>query len=199
VKVTDHWHDVRMSHRRAVVAVCAFASAFAVLAVTALVIERIEPVAAPTPTPAASKPRLFACAMRAGDDADYCLRLVQDDSRRTAVTEQTRTDLSGVAHHIDKLLNPAPVCRAVQPTAGGPATQECDRVLPEPAVLLARLDDAGYPGAVVRTARDGDPAPVESLFYAVPVRGACIVGAVTGLPERVAGRVTGTLPGGGCD
>jgi hypothetical protein len=185
-----------MSHRRVMLGVCAFALTFAALGGTALVIERIEPPAAPAP--ATSKPRLYACAVPAGADAGYCTRKVDDDSRRTTVTDQTRADLSGVARHIDDLLNPAPTCRAVQLTPGGPAKQECDRVLPDPAVLLARLDAAGYTGAVVRPALDSDPAPRGSLFYAVPVRGACIVGAVAGFPDRVGARITGTLATGGC-
>lgn len=181
---------------------CAFALTFAVLAVTALVIERIEPAAAPASpaaaAPAASGPLLFACAAPLGADAGYCERLVEDHSRRAAVTDQTRADLSAAARHVDELVHPEPVCRAVQTTPGGPARRVCDRNLPDPAVLLARLDGAGFTGAIVRPARDGDPAPRGSLFYAVPVRGACIIGAVTGLPERVSSQITGPLPTGSC-
>ncbi|MEV4514234.1 hypothetical protein AB0K00_35400 [Dactylosporangium sp. NPDC049525] len=185
-----------MSHRRVALAVGAFALTFAALAVTALVIERIEPAAAPAP--AASKPLLFACAVPGGVDDGYCGRVVGDHRRRTAVTDQTRADLSDAAGDVDALLNPPPTCRAEQTTPGGPARQVCDRVLPDPAVLLARLDDAGFTGAVIRPARDSDPAPQGSLFYAVPLRGACIIGAVTGLPNRVSSRIAGTLETGNC-
>ncbi|GAA3216571.1 hypothetical protein ACFO1B_15390 [Dactylosporangium siamense] len=188
-----------MSQRRAVLAVGAFALTFAVLAVTALVIERIEPVApSAPPAPAASKQRLFACAVPQGADADYCGRVVQDLNQRAEITDQTRADLSDEARTVDEVLNPRQACRAVQTTPGGPARQVCDRVLPDPAVLLARLDDAGFTGAVVRPAAAGDPAPAGSLFYAVPVRGACIIGAVTGLPDGVGSRVAGTLASGAC-
>ncbi|MEV4134192.1 hypothetical protein AB0J72_18725 [Dactylosporangium sp. NPDC049742] len=198
VSVGDRWHDDRVSHRRAVLGVGAFVLTFAALAVTALVIERIGPAPAPVQGPAA-KPRLFACNVPQGADAGYCARVAKDDGWRAAVTDEARADLSAVVGRIDDLLNPEPTCRAVQETPGGPARRQCDRVLPDPAVLLARLADAGFTGAVVRPARDGDPAPQDSLFYAVPVRGVCVVGAVTGLPERIGGRVAGTLATGGCD
>lgn len=84
-------------------------------------------------------------------------------------------------------------CQAVPSGVPRPAS---GRLVVDAVALARALRDAGFPNATVRMARPGDPAPVGSVLYAVPVGSACILGYDQGGGGSV--NVVGRLLGGRC-
>ncbi|GHH61521.1 hypothetical protein GCM10017774_87810 [Lentzea cavernae] len=103
-------------------------------------------------------------------------------------------DLDRVIHRVGLCVdldgNPCPGAPAKRP----PTAAEAD-------AAQQRLKDAGFgSSSVVRVARESDPAPVGSLFYAAEFpAGVCVVGHIIKVPGGAGARVVaGTLPSGGC-
>ncbi|MCW6004941.1 hypothetical protein K1W54_10145 [Micromonospora sp. CPCC 205371] len=118
-----------------------------------------------------------ACAPQSGDTYGYCDRLDEIEVGRRALNAEQWAATSAVARSIRETL------------AGAPATTR-------PNDVARTLLEAGYGGAVVRKARDSDPAPRGSIVYGVPAGPACVIGYVAA--DAAANIPAGTLPNRTC-
>ncbi|MEJ3743361.1 hypothetical protein WEI85_08750 [Actinomycetes bacterium KLBMP 9797] len=122
-------------------------------------------------------PTRAACAVPTGDTYGYCDRLDELNRGRKALSAEQWAAASAVARSIREALASAPA----------DAT---------PRDVTRILRDAGYPEAVVRTAREIDPAPPGAVAYAVRAGSACVIGYRQG---TASGSIpAGTLPGDTC-
>ena len=150
-----------------------------------------RPEPKPEPTP-----RTYACVSTFTDESqkaralETCRRQAEDASRRTllpagnAVMDPTATRIYDAVQ--------SAVCQ-------GGCTQGRPAGSADVAWVRAVLRDAGFPGATVRLARPADPAPDESVVYAVRLSGdRCVVAyAEMGRGPSNNG-VAGLLPNGDC-
>jgi hypothetical protein len=185
---------------------------------------RGTPVGAPAsePGPKPSK-RYFACAgiiePGAAPDMDYCARVAGDAMRRTELTDADKTRLAADLKKAEQALSWPGMCadRYRPGYPSGPGFPQCEG-LPKrgsmngsgsssgsrrPDSMDARairisFDHAGFPGSVVRIATGGDPAPVGSIVFGVPVKDACLVGFVYSLAGGGSYGLSGRLPDGRC-
>ncbi|MEH1125714.1 hypothetical protein [Micromonospora sp. CPCC 206061] len=118
-------------------------------------------------------PAEVACATQPGDTYGYCDRLDEIEVGRRALNAEQWAAASAVARSIRETL------------AGAPADAR-------PNGIARILLDAGYSGAVVRKARENDPAPPGSIAYGVPAGAACVIGYRT--PDASANIPAGPLP-----
>ncbi len=177
-------------------------SAFTVLGIVGLAalgipLLRGDPTGASSDPPASPRPGLrYACedqpsADHPGDEP--CRRIVADFGRRRTLTVAEQEAAQPAIGTIRAAL-----VRHTRTDCLSPPGPCLYRVLPaDPTEVRQQLARAGYPDAVVRPYRDGDPAPTGSVVYAVKVDGACLLGY---LPSDQSGqlRAVGPLADGTC-
>ncbi|RSM64542.1 hypothetical protein DMB66_19660 [Actinoplanes sp. ATCC 53533] len=118
-------------------------------------------VVCPAPPPGAS-------------DDGYCARIGLDGIRRAVLTAAQSDGAARLAPIIDSAVNGTRSRR----TQCDPDSRACALILgPADAGKVRRaLTAAGFPDAIVRTARPDDPAPTGAVLYAVAARRACLLG-----------------------
>jgi hypothetical protein len=127
----------------------------------------------------------------AGDDP--CRRIVADLHRRRALTDAEHDGMLSTMESVTGALHRRTRSEC-QPDAGPCALT----VLPADVTeVRGQLAGAGYPDAVVRPYRPDDPAPADSVVYAVRAGDVCLVGY---LPSNRTGqlRAVGPYPDGTC-
>ncbi len=192
------------------------------LPVAACATRRADPTAAPAPS---GSPRYFSCITYSGDDT-YCHRLIQEMARRPDVPQAQQDRLAGTVRRIEDAAEWPGLCTGIgpripvrsptpSPTAtpspgrarswtdcGGwarPGHDGTERPDATDAAAVARsLHESGFPGALVRVARDDDPAPHASIIYAVPVEDVCVVGHLETLRGGGGSTLMGRLANGTC-
>jgi hypothetical protein len=129
----------------------------------------------------------MGCSDPVNDEDGHCAYELKDSDRRTNVPrigESEALDEAAVAVHL----------KVHDAGAGELSATEQDA-----AKVRQALTTGGYPDAVVRLARDGDPSVPGALLYAVRVGDACVFGDVTPAPaERWHEWYAGLLPDGRC-
>jgi hypothetical protein len=147
-----------------------------------------------TVNPPPASPSLRAVLAVECERADVCDRIVADLLRRPTLTEADRSTARAAVPAIQQALP-----RATEAECPPPGDACAIRFLPaDPDQISAGLAAAGYPDAIVRVARTGDPAPTGAVVFAVPIGEVCVLGyhaPVTG-PGDI--RIEGQLPGGTC-
>ncbi|NGY62432.1 hypothetical protein G7043_26255 [Lentzea sp. NEAU-D13] len=151
---------------------------------------------------AAPNPQSGTCVGLATPDSErLCIRQAEDRARRAPVTAAQRTDADSRFPDLDRVIHRKGLCldSSGNPCAGGNTRRSA--VAADAEVALQRLKEAGFgAGSVVRVAREGDLAPVGSLFYAAELpTGGCVIGHVIEVPAGAGGgEVVGKLPSGRC-
>ena len=171
----------------------------------------VEPAAAST-----GSSNAYICLGPAGNGADiardYCDRYVRDLSQRAELTQAQRDALDADRRRVEYALSRLDSCAWPSPSdvaacarsrlADGPASS------PRPAseqlgpadveAVQAALRDAGFNDALVRLARSEDPATDGSIFLAVPLKDACLLGYLDSLRAGGNRYLAGRLPNGRC-
>jgi hypothetical protein len=141
-------------------------------------------------------------------DDGYCGRYVRDVSRRTELTQARRDALADDENRVTQAVLRPGLC--VGPMALPPEIADCARLRlatrpaagpPTPAdatAVRAALVQAGFADAVVRIARPDDPASHGSIFFDVPLDGACFMGHLDSLAGGGGWGLVGRLPDGRC-
>ena len=167
-----------------------------VLALAMRPFHRPSPAAA-SPSHGPSQPFAVICSAHPKDPG-YCDRYVADLSQRGQLTEAQRTEATARAAPVVEAVRGLAqrhsrcVAESLRPDGGPPPC----RLVYDPIAIadvravLARAD------AIVRPARRDDPAPLGSLFYAVPMADACLIGHADSTDAQHA--IVGPLPGGRC-
>ena len=151
---------------------------------------------------AAPTPQSGTCIGFATPDSEQlCIRQVEDRARRASITDAQRTEADSRIPDLERVIHRVGLCldSSGNPCAGGITRRPA--VAADTEVALQRLKAAGFgSGSVVRVAREGDPAPVGSLFYAAELpAGGCVVGHIIEVPGGAGGgEVVGKLPSGRC-
>jgi hypothetical protein len=158
---------------------------------------------------APSRERVYSCARiipAKGPDPDpgYCERVARDRSRRAELppgrADALAPDLARAGHAIES---------AGCPTATPAEAQACARRQLEVAStghtrpsdldrIHQALVGAGYRDATVRLARHDDPVERDSVYIAIPVGDACLVGAARDAFAAARLQPVGRLPGRTC-
>ncbi|MGC5020341.1 hypothetical protein [Micromonospora sp. DT47] len=138
------------------------------------------------------------------DDPTYCDRVVSDTVRRTRLTARQRADAEARADAVEAAID-RHGDRCAPMTGECAAEQARRRLFPPPSAdqviveVRRALEDAGFAGAIVRSAGSVDPAPRNTIVYGIPIGDACLVGYLHGSgsggkdPQPL-----GALPGGQC-
>jgi hypothetical protein len=148
----------------------------------------------PPPVTSPSQPRgiVIACLSQPGEPG-YCDRYFADQSQRDQLTEAQRREATVLADPIraavDRLAHGRSRC--VTETVNSPC-----RLVYDPIAVDDVRAAIARPDAIVRLARYDDPAPLGSVFYAVPMASACLIGHADSMGPGHA--VVGHLPGGRC-
>jgi len=135
------------------------------------------------------------------DSDQQCLRQAQDSAGRTPITDAQRAEVESRMPDLDRVVHRAGLCldASGNPCPGVGVRRPATAADAETA--QRRLKDAGFgEGSVVRVAREGDPAPAGSLFYAAALPGgACVVGHIIEVPGGAGARaIVGKPPNGRC-
>lgn len=142
------------------------------------------------------------CIGFAGPNSDQqCLRQAQDIARRTPITDAQRAKAESRMPDLDRVIHRVGLCRDASGNPCPGTTARKPATAADTETAQHRLKEAGFgEGSVVRLAREGDPAPAGSLFYAAELPGAaCVVGHIIEVPGGAGGRaVVGKLPNGRC-
>ncbi|GAB2845505.1 hypothetical protein GCM10027200_52100 [Lentzea nigeriaca] len=148
------------------------------------------------------KPQGGTCVGVATPDADQqCLRQAQDSGGRAPITDAQRAEAGSRTPDLDRVIHRVGLCldASGNPCPGAAVRRAATAADAETA--QQRLREAGFgEGSVVRVAREGDPAPMGSLFYAAELpAGACLVGHIIEVPGGAGARVVvGKFPSGRC-
>ncbi|MET8832763.1 hypothetical protein ABZV78_02430 [Micromonospora sp. NPDC004540] len=158
------------------------------------------------PDPSASVIRCEWLGPAGQYDPTYCQRAVDDERIRSKLTVEQRAEAEAAAEAVGRAID------RMTFDCAAPVTQEClaeqarRRMFPptdspEQATDRVRraITAAGYTDIVVRQAGSMDPAPRDTIVYAVRAGGGCVVGHLEaggrGGGQR---RVLGTLQNGQC-
>ncbi|MFU8876019.1 hypothetical protein [Micromonospora sp. SL4-19] len=160
--------------------------------------------------PAHASSRAISCSWAgpAGGqhDSTYCQRVVDDELRRSELTPDQRADAEAAVEAVVKAIDHLTFDCAQPVTEECLAEQARRRIMPatdRPARTVEQvrqaLTVAGFADVTVRTAGQADPAPRDTIVYAVPIGTGCVVGhlAASGQGAGQQG-VLGTLPDGRC-
>ena len=151
----------------------------------------------PPRKPRAGSAAAFACVRGIRLNAANCAAPVVELATRLRLTRGEQVTLANQARSALDAVDAAPACTPSD--RGGSARQGADECLvageSTPEQIRRVLDDAGYRGGEVRLAWPGDPAPVGSVFFAVPVGDGCLLGYTGSGARRW---VTGRLLNGEC-
>jgi hypothetical protein len=177
------------------VAVGAFAI---VLALAMRPFHRPSPAAA-SPSHGPSQPVGFAIICSAHPkDPGYCDRYVADLGQRGQLTEAQRTEATARAGPVVEAVRGLTqrhsrcVAESLRPDGGPPPC----RLVYDPIAIADLRAALGRGDAIVRPARPDDPAPVGSVFFAVRMADACLIGHADSTDAQHA--IVGPLPGGRC-
>jgi hypothetical protein len=151
-------------------------------------------------TPESASGVVVACIVSRVDPG-YCERRVRDLITRTSLTPEQRSraeslaapitgGVAALAHRNDRCVIEA----ITWPPTPPPCRLERSPLSVDD--IRAALQRSGHRDAVVRVARDEDPAPVNSVIYGVHLDVACLLGYVD--HEEVRWDIVGQLPGGQC-
>jgi hypothetical protein len=131
---------------------------------------------------------------------EYCGRVAEEQVKRRPLTGQQRSAAEQGAAAVGAAVLragwceplPAPACAAQtdRTLSRTPSAQDVEAV-------RRGLTGAGFTDVVVRLARADDPAPLGSIFYAVTVGPACVLGHVDGLRGGGSRWVAGPLTADG--
>lgn len=140
----------------------------------------MPPVPSPIPSPAVGLTTPAVVALPEGQNVlcveaqsnPHCDRYVADLARRLPVQANRREKAERQRERIDAMMPPG----REGPCEYDESSETCSvEVQPPTAGQVRRvLAKAGYPAAVIRTARPADPAPLGSLLLAVPAGTACV-------------------------
>ncbi|WP_433218392.1 DUF6993 domain-containing protein [Dactylosporangium sp. CS-047395] len=173
---------------------------------TALILTRLS--GAPLTSPS---PRYVSCIQFGTSDKEYCDRFVDDIARRDELTQEQRDALEPDAKRAREAARNPALCRDLARGLENRQFAQCAGVssgsdrgagrAPTPAdaeAIRLALEQAGFPGAVVRVARDNDPAPHGTILFAVPIGDACLLGYQAAGSGGGGFTLQGHLPGGRC-
>jgi hypothetical protein len=128
-------------------------------------------------------------------DNPHCDRYLADLARRVPVQAIRGAEADKQRERIDAMMPPdrhGP-CEYIDEPGGACSVETLP---PTAGQVRAALGKAGYPTAVIRTARPDDPAPAGSLLLAVPAGRECVLLFAEG--GRSHSWIAGRLPGGAC-
>jgi hypothetical protein len=141
-------------------------------------------------------------------DEGYCGRYARDVSRRTELTRSRRDALADDEKRAtEAVLRPG---SCIGPMALPSQVADCARLRlasrpvagqftpVDVAAVREVLVQAGFTGSVVRIARPDDPATRGSIFFDVPLDGACFMGHLDSLGGGGSWNLVGRLPNGRC-
>jgi hypothetical protein len=181
-----------------------FGAVFAIFGAAALILEAMGKGEAEVSAPTTE--RKFACAQVVAPghiDDGYCARLVKDAARRPELTAEQEAQLAGQVEAVEHAMHELNWCDT--PMVPPPYRSQCAGISPGPQPTQAHVDalhktlvDAGFGGAIIRLARTDDPAPKNTIIYAVPVGEACVIGYMQGLGNGGGHQVLAPLPDGRC-
>jgi hypothetical protein len=131
---------------------------------------------------------------------DYCDRAAADAARRLPLSDAQRSTAETASSDVGHVVGRVGRCVTAQ---GQPCNGSITRHQPTAAdanAVVQALKEAGHNDSTARVAGSTDPAPADSLLYAVDVGdGVCIIGYIFDIPGGAGGRtVLGRLPGGRC-
>ncbi|WP_433059192.1 hypothetical protein [Dactylosporangium sp. CS-033363] len=173
---------------------------------TALILPRLDSA----PVPSAS-PKYVGC-MQFGTDKDYCDRFIDDVVRRSDLSQEQRDVLEPDAKRAREAASSPALCgdpdrgvvnrqfaqcMSLPSTGSGRGGARIPTPADAEAIRLA-LERAGFPGAVVRVARDDDPAPHGTILFGVPIGTACLLGYQSAGSGGGGYSLQGHLPDGSC-
>jgi hypothetical protein len=149
--------------------------------------------AAAPPAPSPPEGQTIACAAPVGNP--HCGSYLADLARRAPVPAIRLGEADKLRERIDSVMPPR---REGPCEYTGDSGDACtvDISPPTAGQVRAALEKAGYPAAVIRTARPDDPAPAGSLLLAVPAGAECVLLFDDG--DYSQSWTAGRLPGGEC-
>ncbi|MGW4944189.1 DUF6993 domain-containing protein [Actinoplanes sp. NPDC004185] len=127
---------------------------------------------------------------------DLCDRRSRDEALRAVVpAEQVRRHLETTGQIYQSLRRS--LCEPPSDSACYPGDARAS-VSGDVREVRQALEQAGYPGAVVRLAGPDDPAPADAVMFAVAREDVCLIGYVLGGRGPGVITVVGRLPNGRC-
>ena len=192
--------------RRWLVTWITFGVGWVLLGGLAVALDRLGQAPAGSPTGPASEPvQAYACIEING--SGDCERKADDYFRRARLADADHDAGAAAQDRLNsalKMLYHGLQCRTrecqvvVTGSPGGPV-RVVPPVLTEAEVDVVRraIEGAGFGGPVVRLSRRDDPAPRNTVIFAVQAGAACVVGTI-GPDSPLNTSVVGRLPGGTC-
>ena len=154
-----------------------------------------SPTVGSTAPAVAALPEGQAVACAESVDKPHCGRYIADLDRRVPVQAIRGREADNLRERIDSLMPPGREgpCEYIDESGD---TCSMELLPPTAGQVRAALDKAGYPTAVIRTARPDDPAPAGSLLLAVPTSTECVLLFDGG--DNSQSWTAGQLPDGTC-